>query len=66
MAVVTKKCYYTNTSFLYNFIFTLDSALSNAHTNVQRLEEECRLKEGYAERVKQMTRSLDQLQKGEL
>ena len=42
----------------------LDSALSNAHTNVQRLEEECRLKEGYAERVKQMTRSLDQLQKG--
>ena len=42
----------------------LDSALSNAHGNVQRLEEECRLKEGYAERVKQMTRSLDQLQKG--
>ena len=34
--------------------------------NYQRLEEECRLKEGYAERVKQMTRSLDQLQKGEL
>lgn len=42
----------------------LDSALSNAQTNVLRLEEENRLKEGYAERVKQMTRSLDQLQKG--
>ena len=41
----------------------LGSALSNAETNVVRLEEENRLKEGYAERVKQMTRSLDQLQK---
>ena len=28
-----------------------------------RLEEENKLKEGYADRVKQMTRSLDQLQK---
>lgn len=41
----------------------LGSALSNAEANVVRLEEENRLKEGYAERVKQMTRSLDQLQK---
>ena len=42
----------------------LGSALSNAETNVVRLEEENRLKEGYAERVKQMTRSLEQLQAG--
>ena len=41
----------------------LASSLSNAQANVMRLEEENRLKEGYAERVKQMTRSLDQLQK---
>ena len=41
----------------------LGSSLSNAESNVVRLEEENRLKEGYAERVKQMTRSLDQLQK---
>ena len=41
----------------------LGSALSNAEGNVVRLEEENRLKEGYVERVKQMTRSLDQLQK---
>ena len=41
----------------------LGSTLTNAESNVVRLEEENRLKEGYAERVKQMTRSLDQLQK---
>jgi len=41
----------------------LGSTLQNAESNVVRLEEENRLKEGYAERVKQMTRSLDQLQK---
>ena len=41
----------------------MGSTLTNAESNVVRLEEENRLKEGYAERVKQMTRSLDQLQK---
>ena len=41
----------------------LGTALNNAETNVGRLEEENKLKEGYADRVKQMTRSLDQLQK---
>lgn len=58
-------------SSLHTFIFQeqrahiqfLGTALSNAEANVVRLEEENRLKEGYAERVKQMTRSLDQLQK---
>ena len=34
----------------------LGSTLQNAESNVVRLEEENRLKEGYAERVKQMTR----------
>ena len=43
-------------------IDVLDSALSNAQNNVLRLEEELRLKEAYAERVKQMTKSLEQLQ----
>jgi len=43
----------------------LDSALSNAQATILRLEEENRMKEGYAERVKQMTRSLEQLQAGE-
>ena len=42
----------------------LDSALSNAQATILRLEEENRMKEGYAERVKQMTRSLEQLQAG--
>ncbi|TRY75585.1 hypothetical protein TCAL_13347 [Tigriopus californicus] len=40
----------------------LDTALSNAQAQVLRLEEDNRVKEGYAERVKQMTRSLEQLQ----
>ncbi|XP_071746570.1 uncharacterized protein [Lepeophtheirus salmonis] len=40
----------------------LDSALSNAQASVLRLEEENRMKEGYADRVKQMTKSLEQLQ----
>ena len=40
----------------------LDTALSNAQSQLLRLEEENRLKEGYAERVKQMTRALEQLQ----
>ena len=61
-----------NATFFYFFYFLqeqrahiqfLGSALSTAESNVVRLEEENRLKEGYAERVKQMTRSLDQLQK---
>ena len=42
----------------------LDNALSNAQATILRLEEENRMKEGYAERVKQMTRSLEQLQAG--
>ena len=37
--------------------------MNTAEANVVRLEEENKLKEGYADRVKQMTRSLDQLQK---
>ena len=41
----------------------LGSSLNTAEANVVRLEEENKLKEGYADRVKQMTRSLDQLQK---
>ena len=44
----------------------LDSALSNAQAQVLRLEEENRMKEGYADRVKQMTRSLEQLQVGQI
>jgi len=43
-------------------IDVLDSALSNAQSNVLRLEEEVRQKEVYVERVKQMTKSLEQLQ----
>jgi hypothetical protein len=43
----------------------LDTALSNAQATISRLEEDNRLKEGYAERVKQMTKSLEQLQAGE-
>ena len=43
----------------------LDTALSNAQATITRLEEENRLKEGYAERVKQMTKSLEQLQAGQ-
>jgi len=43
-------------------IDVLDTALSNAQNNVLRLEEELRQKEAYAERVKQMTKSLEQLQ----
>merc|ERR1711953_1511762 len=41
----------------------LGTSLNTAEANVVRLEEENKLKEGYADRVKQMTRSLDQLQK---
>jgi angiomotin like 1 len=40
----------------------LDAALSNAQNTVLRLEEEVRQKEAYADRVKQMTKSLEQLQ----
>ncbi len=40
----------------------LDTALSNAQAQLLRLEEENRVKESYAERVKQMTKSLEQLQ----
>ena len=43
-------------------IDVLDSALSSAQNNVLRLEDELRQKEAYAERVKQMTKSLEQLQ----
>ncbi len=42
----------------------LDTALSNAQAQLLRLEEENRLKDTYAERVKQMTKSLEQLQAG--
>jgi hypothetical protein len=42
----------------------LDTALSNAQSTIVRLEDENRIKEGYAERVKQMTKSLEQLQAG--
>lgn len=42
----------------------LDSALSHSQAQLLRLEEENRIKEGYAERIKQMTRSLEQLQAG--
>ena len=42
----------------------LDTALSTAQTQVLRLEEENRTKEGYVERIKQMTKSLEQLQAG--
>ena len=41
----------------------MGTSLNTAEANVVRLEEENKLKEGYADRVKQMTRSLDQLQK---
>ena len=40
----------------------MDSALSNAQTTVLRLEEELRQKDILVERVKQMTKSLEQLQ----
>ncbi len=40
----------------------LDTALSNAQAQLLRLEEENRVKDTYAERVKQMTKSLEQLQ----
>ena len=43
-------------------IDVLDSALSSAQNNVLRLEEELRQKDAYADRVKQMTKSLEQLQ----
>jgi len=43
-------------------IDVLDSALSTAQSNVLKLEEEVRQKEVYVERVKQMTKSLEQLQ----
>jgi angiomotin like len=43
-------------------IDVLDAALSNAQNTVLRLEEEVRQKEAYADRVKQMTKSLEQLQ----
>eukprot|EP00090_Calanus_glacialis_P023332 TRINITY_DN3598_c0_g1_i1.p1 TRINITY_DN3598_c0_g1~~TRINITY_DN3598_c0_g1_i1.p1 ORF type:complete len:1094 (-),score=184.02 TRINITY_DN3598_c0_g1_i1:874-4155(-) len=43
-------------------IDVLDSALSNAQSNVLRLEEEVRQKEVYVVRVKEMTKSLEQLQ----
>ena len=43
-------------------IDVLDSALSNAQTTVLRLEEELRQKDILVERVKQMTKSLEQLQ----
>ena len=40
----------------------LDTALSNAQQQLIRLEEENKMREGYEMRVKQMTRSLEQLQ----
>jgi uncharacterized FlaG/YvyC family protein len=40
----------------------LDAALSNAQKTILRLEEEVRQKEATADRVKQMTKSLEQLQ----
>ena len=43
-------------------IDVLDSALSNAQSTVLRLEEEVRQKEVYVDRVKSMTKSLEQLQ----
>lgn len=43
-------------------IDVLDAALSNAQNTVLRLEEEVRQKEATADRVKQMTKSLEQLQ----
>jgi angiomotin like 1 len=43
-------------------IDVLDAALSNAQKTVLRLEEEVRSKEATAIRVKQMTKSLEQLQ----
>ena len=43
-------------------IDVLDSALSSAQATVLRLEEEVRQKEVYVDRVKSMTKSLEQLQ----
>lgn len=43
-------------------IDVLDSALSSAQSTVLRLEEEVRQKEVYVDRVKSMTKSLEQLQ----
>ena len=43
-------------------IDVLDSALSQAQDTVLRLEEEVRQKEVYVDRVKSMTKSLEQLQ----
>ena len=57
------QTFFSKLIFCRAHIQILASALSNAEANAVRLEEENRLKEGYAERVKQMTRSLDQLQK---
>jgi hypothetical protein len=40
----------------------LDTALSNAQAQMLRLEEENRAKQSHSERVKHMTKSLEQLQ----
>jgi len=47
-------------------IQVLDTALSNAQAQLLRLEEENRVKDSYAERIKHMTKALEQLQGGEI
>ena len=68
-AVFNKVCLLQVKKYIFlqeqrTHIDVLDSALSTAQSNVLKLEEEVRQKEVYVERVKQMTKSLEQLQVG--